>query len=108
IHPKGINADDEIRATIHIKRVDSYEQYMDVLAIWLGDRSSAQECISNSVLNKLRSNQAKLISKQSPTQPKREYKGQLDTSFEKEYGYRNTFENWTSVDRNNCPIPWMT
>lgn len=108
IHPKGIDADDEIRATQHIKKVDSLPRYMEVLESWLGDKLSAQECISNSILNKLRLNQATLISKQSPQQPRREYVGQLDAAFDKEYGYRNTFENWKSVDRDNCPIPWMT
>jgi FkbM family methyltransferase len=108
IHPKGIDADDEIRAKQHIKKVNSFSKYMEVLESWLGDNSTAQECITNSILNRLRANQAKLISKQNPLQPKRQYTGQLDASFDKEYGYHNTFENWTSVDRDNRPIPWMT
>ena len=108
IHPKGIDTADSERAKYHIKKVSSQSSYIEVLENWLGDKNSAYQCIKNSVFYQLRVNQQTLISKQSPEQPKKEYSGQLDNSLEKEYGYRNTYENWTSVDSANQPIPWMT
>jgi GR25 family glycosyltransferase involved in LPS biosynthesis len=108
IHPKGIDAADLERVNQHIKKVDSESSYFSVLESWLGNKESAERCLANNGLYKLRVKQLELIAKLSPEQPKRVYSGQLDHALEKEYGFHNTFENWTSVDRENQPIPWMT
>jgi FkbM family methyltransferase len=108
IHPKGIDAADIDRANRHIKRVTSDKDYFTLLESWLGNKASTEKCLVNSGLRALCRNQIDLIAKLSPEQPKRKYSGQLDAALEKEYGFRNTFEKWTSVDKDNNPIPWMT
>jgi FkbM family methyltransferase len=108
IHPKGIDAADRERVDNHIKKIHSETDYILLLGSWLGSKTLAQECLMNSGLRSLRKNQSDLISKLSPDQPKRQYSGQLDTALEQEYGFQNTFENWTSVDKDSNPIPWMT
>lgn len=108
IHPKGIDSADKERAKKHIKRVSTKAEYKQALTMWLGDEKSAENSLVSNAFSLLKKEQARLIAKLSPSQPKREYAAQLDTSFETEYGFKNTFENWSSVDREGKPIPWMT
>lgn len=52
--------------------------------------------------------QLELIEKISPFHSKKKYKNQADLLVNKAYGFKNSYENCTSVDGNDDPIPWMT
>ncbi|MFC4701030.1 FkbM family methyltransferase [Glaciecola siphonariae] len=108
IHPKGIDEADITRAKNHIKRVDSDIEYHQTLETWLGSKEAVKKCYTSSVFQALKDKQISLIKKQSPAQPKRQLNSQLQQSIEQEYGFKNTYENWLSVDKDGSPIPWMT
>lgn len=112
IHPKGIDASDVKRKEIHIKRVQTSDEYQKLKSTWLSVRTDQKESYDDlmfsSVFDSLKSKQYELIKKIAPDSVKRNYTGQMDALYQKEYGFSHSFEQWESCDADGNPIPWMT
>ena len=60
------------------------------------------------VFEDLKNKQLELIEKIKPREITRKYVGQMEDLANNEYGFQTSYENWSSIDVNGQPIPWMT